>query len=338
MERVARKRDVGPGGQYFASPKSDVEFISSGCKVLDLALGGGWARRRIANIVGDKSTGKTLLCIEASANFAMSVPKGIIRYRESEAAFDEDYARALGLPVDRVDFGDPIDTVEDLFEDLEDCAKKARQPELYIVDSLDALSSRAELKRKIDEPTYGGEKAKMMSQLFRRLVRAIGGKDLTIIIVSQVRSKIGIVFGKKETRTGGRALDFYASQALWLKQIGTLTKTVDKTKRATGITIKGKVEKNKIGLPFRTAEFDVLFGYGIDDLGAGLDYLDKAGRLNTFLSRYFSDHKESVFLRYMREEASTQDYRKHMGNLHAAIEKHWWEVERSFLPERPKYR
>ena len=120
--RATRAKDRaanGGGGNYFLAPKTDVAFVSSGCHLLNLALGGGWAENRIANIVGDKSSGKTLLAIEACSNFAIKHKKGKIRYRECEAAFSNDYARAIGMPVERVDFGaDPIDTVEDLFEDL----------------------------------------------------------------------------------------------------------------------------------------------------------------------------------------------------------------------------
>src|ERR1019366_3976564 len=97
-----KRERVKPGGNYFSSPKTGIEFISSGCHNLDLALGGGWAEGRVSNIVGDKSTGKSLLAIEACANFAIKYPKGTIRYREAEAAFDRPYAEALGMPVDHV--------------------------------------------------------------------------------------------------------------------------------------------------------------------------------------------------------------------------------------------
>ena len=116
-ERV-KKKVKEEGGLYFASPKTDIQFIHSGSKLLDLALGGGWAENRIANIVGDAASGKTLLAIEACTNFANKYSDGAIRYCETEAAFSEEYAAALGMPIERVDFGEPIVTVEELFEDI----------------------------------------------------------------------------------------------------------------------------------------------------------------------------------------------------------------------------
>src|SRR3990167_1383032 len=128
---------------YFPGAGRKLKFISTGCTTLDCVVSGGWPLGRIVNIVGDKSTGKTLLAIEAAANFARQFPKGKIWYRESEAAFDEDYATQLGLPVKQVDFGDDglgtiWDTIEDIFEDLDKQLtrlKKLNVPGLYIIDS-----------------------------------------------------------------------------------------------------------------------------------------------------------------------------------------------------------
>jgi recombination protein RecA len=301
----------GGGGAYFTTPKKHISFIHTGCKTLDLALGGGWAMGRIVNVVGDKATGKTLLAIEAAANFSRQYPKGHIRYRESEAAFDKPYADALGMPVDRVDFGQPLATVEDLFEDLEQCCQKAKQPELYILDSLDALSDRSEMDREIDQGSYGAGKAKKMSELFRRLVRVMNKSNLTLIIISQVRDKIGVTFGRKTTRTGGRALDFYASQILYIAQRGQIPKTVRGIKRTVGIEVSAKVDKNKIGLAYREAEFSILFGYGIDD--------------------------EEACRRWLTEIKCKVPNKMSLSELRALVEDNWWELETSFLPTRKKY-
>src|SRR5487761_2481019 len=151
---------------YFASgTEKNLKFVSTGCALLDEVLGGGYVLGRVVNLVGDKSTGKTLLAIEASANFLKRYPKGIVRYAEAEAAFDNDYAAALGLPVERVEFADTIFTVEDFFEALEKMLDALKDnPCLYILDSLDALSDRAELERDIDAGTYGGNKPKQIGQ------------------------------------------------------------------------------------------------------------------------------------------------------------------------------
>jgi recombination protein RecA len=279
-------------------------------------LGGGWARRRIANIVGDRATGKTLLAIEAAANFNITEPKGIIRYREAESAFDQAYAAALGFPSEKVDFGEPIDTIEDVFEDLERVIKGAKGPEIYIVDSLDALSDRAEMERKIDEGSYGTGKAKMLSQMFRRLVRDLANKDITPFFISQVRDNIGVTFGRKWTRSGGRALDFYSSQMISISQLEKIQREISnkgvKLKRTIGVQVKVQVDKNKIALPYRQCEFPIIFGYGIDDAKACRDFLkETTGEIV---------EKTTPLIELQRK-----------------VEEIWWEIENKFLPTGSKY-
>jgi recombination protein RecA len=313
VERVRSKREEESGGNYFASRKENIEFISSGCKTLDLALGGGWAEGRVANIVGDKSTGKTLLCIEAAANFVQKYPKGRARYAEAEAAFDQDYAGALGMPLDNIDFGEaPMETVEDFFEDLSEYAKRAKKENvLYILDSLDALSDREEMKRDMDKGTYGAAKAKILSELFRRKVREVEDSGLTLIVVSQIRDKMNpMPYERKWTRSGGRALDFYATHVVELAQMKRLKRTAQKVERVVGIEVKAAVSKNKVGLPFRDATFPIMFGYGIDDEIACEKWLESTG-------------------------APVPD--GSMRDLHEAVEKRWYEIEKRFLPTKRKY-
>jgi recombination protein RecA len=301
------------GGLYFSSPRNPIGFIPTGSKTLDLALGGGWARRRIANILSDRAVGKTLLAIEACANFNIIEPKGKIRYRETESAFDHDYAAALGFPVNKIDFGDGmIETVEDIFEDLEKVVNGAKGPELYVIDSLDALSDRSEMERSIDKGTYGASKAKLLSQLFRRLVRSLAEKDITLIVVSQIRENIDAgMFAKKWTRSGGKALDFYCSQVLYLSQIEKIKKTIKGITRVTGTRVKAVVEKNKISLPYREAEFQILFGFGVNDRAACLDYLKQA--------------------------TIEVDKDADLGIIHKLVETSWYEIENRFIVKDKKY-
>lgn len=316
MERkTLQRRPTTTGGSYFASPKDPKNFFNTGSKLLSLALGGGWCENRVINIVGDKSTGKTLLCIEACANFALKYPQGKIRYRETEEAFDQLYAAAIGMPIDRIDFGDPdnpLETVEDLVEELEWRSQHAKVPELFLVDSLDGLPTRAELKRAIDAPTYGQEKAKYMSMMFRRIIKALGRAHITLIIVSQVRDNIGAMpFQKKHKRNGGKALDFYCSQIVWLSQLKRLVETKQNIKRVVGVLIKATMDKNKVGLPFREAEFPITFGYGIDDRKSCVEWLKQIRQP-------------------FKQSATLED-------LHKLVERRWYEIEVSFLPKSKKY-
>jgi recombination protein RecA len=251
-----------------------------------------------------------------------------VMYREAEQAFNPQYAAALGMPMDNVDFGDnPLDTVEDLFEDLERVVKrKSKHPVLYFCDSLDALSDRAEMERDMDKGSYGAEKAKKLSQMFRRTVRDLGRSNVTVGIVSQVRDKIGAMFGRKTTRSGGRALDFYASQVVYLAHIGIVNKTVSNIKRATGVKIKAMVDKNKVSLAYRDAEFQIQFGYGVNDALACLEWLKQVGSL-----------KESGVKPDEIKTRARQMDAAELAQVHAIVEARWFELEKSFIPDRKKY-
>jgi len=284
---VARVELEESGGYYFSRRNDRLEFIDSGCAVLNCTLGGGWPLSRIANIVGDESTGKTLLAIEACANFSRQYPRGNIYYRESESAFDEDYAGALGMPLERVKFIEPEDfmTVEDFYEDLVKAAEDTKKHDcagLYIVDSLDALSDKAEMKLDFDAGSYNMTKAKQIGKLLRQCRLEVAKARICLVIISQTRDRIteGFMarYAKKKTRSGGRALDFYASQCLWLSHMDHISETVDKVKEDVGIRIMAKCEKNKISLPYRKCEFTIRFGQGIDSLVSSMDWLEKYGK------------------------------------------------------------
>lgn len=325
------------GGAYFTSPSSSLDFIHSGAAVLDCVIGGGWPLGRICNIVGDKSTGKTLLAIEALTNFSNTYPKARARYVETEAAFIPEYAHALGLPTDRVDFPEGVDTVEELFDDIVDAIVKSKgKPFLYVLDSLDALTDEAEKKRDIREGTYGASKPKQMSQLFRRLTSRVEKSNVCVIIVSQVRDNIGVTFGRKYSRSGGRALDFYASIVLHLAHLGEIKRTIKGVKRTVGVNIRAKCTKNKIGLPFRECEFPILFSYGIEDVVANLDWLKankKADALGISKKEF-----EKLRKRVMSGKLEDSEYREVQEVLSDALATAWREVETSFLPKRRKYR
>lgn len=324
-------------GNYFVDDKP-LELISSGSTVLDCVLGGGYPIGRIVNIVGDKSTGKTLLAIEAIINFLRKYPAGNAYYHEAESAFDKGYARALGLPLRKVNFTtddleDPANdgTIEFLFEVLYNIVKKkGDEPGIVVVDSFDSLSSRAEKGRKIDEGSYKMDKAKTSSELFRRLTTDIAKSQMLFIIISQVRDNIGVTFGKKYTRSGGKALDFYASQVLWLSELGKTYRVIDKIRRNTGVNIKGRCEKNKISLPFRECEFPILYGYGIDDVTACLEWLKSVGSLDELDLTPKSMARESERIKRERDERAKS-------RITRLVRNRWKEIETDFLPSYSKY-
>lgn len=309
--------------------------FTSGCVLLDCVLGGGWAEKRIINVVGDKSTGKTLLAIEACANFRLKYPKGIIRYNEVESAFDIPYASRLGLPADSVQFVDDCYTVEDLYEDLEQVLeRKGKQPVLYVLDSLDALSDRTEEDSAIDKGTYGAKKAAQISKLFRKLNKLLNNSNVTVLIVSQIRDKIGVTFGKTSQRSGGKALDFYASQVVWLTHTKRLYKQRKGIKRCVGVNIKAVCEKNKVGMPFRECEFPIIFMYGVDDVPAALEWLKTVKLLK--LVGVTSDKQYKALLR----DLDTCTQAKHTAfrtKLAKQVQRAWAAVEKKFAPARSKY-
>jgi hypothetical protein len=205
---------------------------------------------------------------------------------------------------------------------------------LYIIDSLDALSDRAE--QKSDDPAagFGVGKAKALSQMFRRLIQTLETTNITLFVISQIRDKIGVTFGAKYSRSGGRALDFYASQIIYLSQLGVLNRTINKVKRAIGVHIKAKVTKNKVGLPFREAEMPILFLYGIDDMTACLDWLEETAGLDR-LSQFGGTRKavDSALSALVSEE----EIAGAGAVVHAAVKAHWLEIEADFAPTRRKY-
>lgn len=327
------------GGAYFLSQK-DIEYIPSGAAVLDCVLGGGWALSRVANIVGDSSTGKTLLAMEACINFLKTFTKGHVRYCEPEAALSKGYAKEMGVPVDSIEFADDdaeIDTIEDWFEDLEDFADglEEGQPGLYVLDSLDSLTSQAEKKRKLGDPSYGDGKAKQMSQAWRRMIRIIKNQRILVIIVSQVRDNIGVTFGEKQTRSGGRALKFYSSQELWLAQTAKISRVINKVSRVTGVKIRAQCKKNKVGLAYRECSLDLKFGYGVDDVASNAGYLASVGKANLIQVGLAPD-KITRFLHNV-EEKQDAEYNRIRDRLDRNVREVWKEVETAFLPNRKKY-
>ena len=323
---------------YFVSDDKDIQFVPTGCTVLDCTLGGGYALGRMSNIIGDKSTAKTALATEALTNFCLRYPDGVAAYRDAEAAFDVRYAEAMGVPIKDIDFGDTdLVTIEDFINEYTaflNARIKDKKPSIYVLDSMDSLSDDAEMDRPIEKGSFGMAKAKLLSEFFRKNTRKIEKANSLLLIVSQVRENINAAaFGEKYRRAGGKALDFYASQLLWLAHVGQLKRTIKKVERPYGVTIRAKCKKNKVGLPFRECDFDFIFGYGVEDLGASLDWLKDVHRVSEL---GISDRELKEF-KTECESLPDDEYAKETKRVAKIVKKVWAEIETSFIPTRRKY-
>ena len=332
-----------------------VDLISSGSDLLDLALGGGFPLGKVINVVGDKSSGKTLLICEAIARAIKKYNEDIVvLYDDTEAgfSFDTDEIWGFKMPVLETEKGedDCSETVEDLISSVKKRLNpylNSKTPCIYIVDSLDGLTSEqeiehAEAREKARENntkqagTYGTQKAKLLSEFFRLVKNDLKDSNCLLIVISQIRDKIGVTFGKRTTRSGGRALDFYASQIIELAEIEKLEDTVQGVKRKTGVRIKANVSKNKIGKPFRQAEFQILFDYGVDNIDSNLcflfDLLTETGKTKKRVDVVWDDKKFSSredLIQYIEDNNQEQKLLK-------AVQKKWYEIEDSFKPQRKR--
>jgi RecA/RadA recombinase len=318
-----------------ATAEPQVKVFPTGSTLLDLQNGGGWALGRMVNVVGDSSSGKTLLAIEACANFARLYGVENIRYCETEAAFDDAYARSLGMP-EGLALTRDVRTAEAWSDDLSDFLKRCEgRAALYCIDSTDALSSLGESARDIsDKQTYGTEKAKVFSEMFRRQAKDLENKSCCLFVISQTRDNIGNMFVPKR-RAGGNALDFYASQILWLHESGKERRSVSDVERTIGIKVRAQNKKNKISQPFREVEFLLVFGYGVDDELSMIAWLKKnkanEAELQYPLERY------AMQVRRAREARDLDKLGKFAGELRAHTRARWLEIEEALKVKVPKY-
>jgi recombination protein RecA len=280
-----------------ASPIA-IQSIPTGSISLDIALGiGGFAKGRIVEIYGPESSGKTTLTLHAIASAQRM--GGVAAFVDAEHALDIKYAKLLGVNIEELLVSQP-DTGEQALE-IADMLVRSNAVDILVVDSVAALTPRAEIEGEMGD-SHVGLQARLMSQALRKLTGSINKSKTCVVFINQIRMKIGVMFGNPETTTGGNALKFYASQRLEIRRIGAIKEGQD----VTGARTRVKVVKNKLASPFREAEFDIMYGEGISwvgdlvDLAAEVGIIDKSGSWYSYGAERIGQGRENSKV-YLKE-------------------------------------
>jgi recombination protein RecA len=321
LSQIERAFGKGSIMKLGASTALEIEAISTGSLGLDIALGiGGLPKGRVIEIYGPESSGKTTLALQTIAEAQKR--GGICAFVDAEHALDPVYARKLGVKIDDLLISQP-DTGEQALE-IADTLVRSGAVEVLVIDSVAALTPRAELEGEMGDQLPGLQ-ARLMSQALRKLTGSISKTNCMVIFINQIRMKIGVMFGSPETTTGGNALKFYASVRLDIRRIGAI-KDRDEV---VGNQTRVKVVKNKVAPPFKQVEFDIMYGEGISkvgelvDLGVTAGVVEKSGSWFSYNGERIGQGRENAknFLRQNPDMANAieQTIRSNAGILAAAL-------------------
>jgi len=310
-----------------AKESIDIESISTGSLNLDIALGiGGLPKGRIVEIYGPESSGKTTLALHAVAECQKA--GGIAAFVDAEHALDPIYARKLGVDVNELLVSQP-DTGEQALE-ITDTLVRSGAIDILIVDSVAALTPRAELEGEMGD-SHVGLQARLMSQALRKLTASINKSNTIVIFINQIRMKIGVMYGSPETTTGGNALKFYSSVRLDIRRVGAIKDKDEIVGNATRV----KVVKNKLAPPFKQVEFDIMYGEGVSktgeilDLGVKAGVVEKSGSWYSYSSQRIGQGRENAKRFLVENEAVA-------GEIEMAIRQNAGLVNEAMLVEPDK--
>ncbi|WP_227665308.1 recombinase RecA [Magnetococcus marinus] len=301
LAQIERQFGKGSIMRMSEGAATDIPVVSTGSLGLDIALGvGGLPRGRIVEVYGPESSGKTTMALHVAAE--IQKVGGVAAFVDAEHALDPIYARKLGVNVDELIISQP-DTGEQALE-ITDMLVRSGAVDLVVVDSVAALTPRAELEGEMGD-SHVGLQARLMSQALRKLTGSISRSSSLVLFINQIRMKIGVMFGSPETTTGGNALKFYASVRLDIRRIGSIK---DK-EEVVGNRTRVKVVKNKMAPPFRQCEFDITYGQGVSlhgellDMGVEMGVVEKSGAWYSYDGERIGQGRENA-KRYMAENPS----------------------------------